>query len=43
MLLTLRCLQLMPAPQGITPFSVTVEKEADLVQLIDIIQPLDLV
>ncbi|KAK1540166.1 FAD binding domain-containing protein [Colletotrichum costaricense] len=33
---------LMPAPQGMTPFSVTFEKEADLAALVDCIQPLDL-
>ncbi|KAK2052384.1 FAD binding domain-containing protein [Colletotrichum caudatum] len=31
---------LMPAPQGITPFSVTFEKESDLKALVDVIQPL---
>ncbi|KAF6802987.1 putative alpha methylacyl-CoA racemase [Colletotrichum sojae] len=33
---------LMPAPQGMTPFSVTFEKESDLAALVDAIQPLDL-
>ncbi|KAK1656008.1 FAD binding domain-containing protein [Colletotrichum phormii] len=33
---------LMPAPQGMTPFSVTFEREADLAALVDCIQPLDL-
>ncbi|TDZ32134.1 Vanillyl-alcohol oxidase [Colletotrichum sidae] len=33
---------LMPAPKGLTPFSVTFEKESDLKALIDTIQPLDL-
>ncbi|GKT52159.1 vegetative incompatibility protein HET-E-1 [Colletotrichum spaethianum] len=34
---------LMPTPQGMTPFSVTLEKESDLAALVDAIQPLDLV
>lgn len=33
----------MPAPQGMTPFSITFEKESDLKALVDCIQPLDLV
>ncbi|EQB50500.1 Vanillyl-alcohol oxidase [Colletotrichum fructicola] len=33
---------LMPAPQGMTPFSITFEKESDLKALVDCIQPLDL-
>ncbi|KAK2006133.1 FAD binding domain-containing protein [Colletotrichum eremochloae] len=32
---------LMPTPQGITPFSVTIEKESDLSVLVDTIQRLD--
>ncbi|KAJ4421743.1 hypothetical protein N0V82_003587 [Gnomoniopsis sp. IMI 355080] len=31
---------LMPTPKGITPFSVTLEKEADLAALVDVIHPL---
>ncbi|KAJ0159230.1 Vanillyl-alcohol oxidase [Colletotrichum tanaceti] len=33
---------LMPAPKGMTPFSVTLEKESDLEALVDYIRPLDL-